>query len=149
MTLRKAFLLGLLAYAISFGVSIIILTVLDIKPAAGDEIPRSAYILGMLAAVIITLICSVWYFKGEKASAEEGFKVGITLVLFGFLLDIVFFALTATTTPGAKEIFIEYYTNIYFWLTIALVIVTAAVVGHFKKKTITVVKKSAKKTKKK
>ena len=145
MNLRKAVLLGLLAYAMSFAASIIILLVLGVEPSNLQDIPTSAYIIGMLASIAITIICCLWYFKKEKASAEDGFKVGIILVAVSFFVDLIFFGVNALTATGTKEILIQYYANIYFLLTIVLVIITSAIIGHFKKKAVSVAKKTKRK----
>ncbi|MEK6968555.1 MAG: hypothetical protein AABX51_08065 [Nanoarchaeota archaeon] len=145
MNLKKAILTGLLAYALSFAAGIITLLILRIDPSTGTDIPNSAYIIGMFTSVLITVFCANLYFKGEKTSAEEGFKFGTIIIAVSFLIDMFFFTTYTLTTAGTSQTVVDYYTNVYFWLTLVLVFITSALVGHFKRKGLTLNKRRRKK----
>ncbi|MEK6925455.1 MAG: hypothetical protein AABW71_04435, partial [Nanoarchaeota archaeon] len=90
-----------------------------------QNIPTIYWIITVITTVLLTCLASIWYFSKAKRSAKEGFKLGITFIIVGFVLDLFFFF----TQDNAVEIMKQYYSSTSFYLILALVIVSAIFVG--------------------
>lgn len=103
---------------------------MNIDMTATTKLPPSFFIIGMVLSVVLAGIFSVVYFKGKgvKASTKEGFYLGVTIILIGFVLDLVLFLLSILAGETGSEI-TTYYSNIFFWIALVLVIATATLVG--------------------
>lgn len=97
-----------------------------------DNIPDSFWYVGMVAAVVLTALCTLWYFRNTAIipSWKSGLYFGFTAVAFSFILDVAIFSIG--NSQGAQVDMMEYYSDIRFWIIVVLVIGTAKTVGILK-----------------
>ena len=106
-------------------VGIILTIIANINIQSPQNIPTIYWIITIITTVLLTCLASIWYFSKAKRNAKEGFKLGITFIVVGFILDILFFF----TQENAATIMKQYYTSTSFYLVLALVIVSAIFIG--------------------
>lgn len=129
---------SVLLYVGSFIIGIATGMALGLDPATMEAPPAEVWYAGAIGAVIISAIAAWAYFRknAPKANAKTGACFGVVAVVTGFILDFVLFLPITIQQQSLTEL-LKYYTDIRFWMTLALVIASAAATGHFlgKKKT--------------
>lgn len=125
MNIKRGILISIALYAATMIVGIILTIIANINPQTPQNIPTIYWIITIITTVLLTCLASIWYFSKAKRNAKEGFKLGLTFVVVGFALDILFFF----TQDNALEIMKQYYTSISFYLVLALVVVSAIFIG--------------------
>ena len=127
---KRALGISVVLYLCTFVVGVIALVASGVDMSATDvEMPNSTWYVGMVSAVILTSLFTLWYF-GNKAiipSAKSGLFFGLTSVLFGFVLDMIFFGLGSAS--GVETELGDYYGDHRYWITLVLVVLTAMLVG--------------------
>ncbi len=120
-------------YVATFVIGIVAGAVSGQDMSSLDTIPDSFWYVGMLGAVVCAWLFTILYFKNNTLvpSAKSGLFFGLTAVLISSLLDLVLFS--AGNAQGASVNLSHYYGDPRFWIILALVLLTAACVGHNKK----------------
>lgn len=90
-----------------------------------QNIPTIYWIITIITTVLLSCLASIWYFNKAKRSPKEGLKLGITFIVVGFVLDLLFFF----TQENAAEIMKSYYSSISFYMILALVVASAVYIG--------------------
>ncbi len=149
MNLKRAIWISVALYVSTFILGVILTVIAQVSLASPQEIPTVYWIITIVVTVLLTSLASVWYFNksGVSRNINEGLKLGLTFVLTGLVLDILFF-IPLLFTSGTS-IIVEYYSNASFYLTLLLVVASATFIGsrHQSKETKPEVKKTTKKSK--
>ena len=130
MNYKRALLLSLLAYVISFIVGFLAALAFSVDFSGDEPIPQSLWYVGLVASVIIMASLTLWYFKSDTTTAStlNGLAFGAIAVVFSAALDALIF-IPATLSGRGNEL-ISYYSEPLFWITLILVIVTTTLVGY-------------------
>ena len=126
---KRAFGISLLLYIATFVTGIICGLISGQDMSSMNNIPDSFWYIGMVGAVVLTTVFSLWYFRSKEiiASARSGAWFGLTAVIISFLLDIALFSLG--NTGGAEVDLSVYFGDFRYWIIIVLVVGTAKIVG--------------------
>ena len=129
MKIKRAIWVALALYFTTFIIGIILTIIAQISLASPQEIPTTYWIITIVVTILLTSLTSIWYFNKPRISRniKEGFKLGLTFVIVGFILDLIFF-IPLFITSGAS-LLIEYYSTPSFYITLLLVIVSATFIG--------------------
>ena len=127
---KRALGIALAFYVANFVVGIIAGLISGQDMSSMNTISDSFWYLGMVAAVVLTAIFTMWYFRNPsiKPSAKNGFYFGLTSVIVAFILDFVFLALG--NAGGGNFDMTEYYSDYRFWIIVVLALLTAKLVGY-------------------
>lgn len=125
--------ISLLLYIATFIVGIVCGVVLGHDMSSMANIPASFWYIGMVAAVILTAVFTLWYFKNSAItpSAKSGAFFGLTAIVLSSALDFILFSVG--NSGGAEADLGAYYGDFRFWIILLLVLGTAKVVGHLKR----------------
>lgn len=125
MDLKRGVLIALALYAVTLAIGIIITLVARNSLASPQEIPTTYWLITIITTVILTSLAALWYFTKAKRNAKEGLNLGITFVIVGFILDIIFFL----TQSNGTQIIKEYYSSLSFYIVLILVVATCVYIG--------------------
>ncbi|MEK6909380.1 MAG: hypothetical protein AABX23_04995 [Nanoarchaeota archaeon] len=125
MNLKRGILISLALYFATLVVGILLTILTKINIASPQNIPTAYWIITIVTTVILTCLASLWYFNKIKRNIKEGFKLGITFIIVGFILDLLFFF----TQENAINIMKEYYSTPSFYIVLILVIASAVFIG--------------------
>ena len=130
MNKKRAILVSLALYFATFIIGIILTVFANTSLSSPQEIPTTYWIITIVVTVLMTSLASIWYFNksGISRNVKEGFKLGLTFVIIGFILDLLFFIPVFFTGSGS-DLLIDYYSTPSFYLTLLLVVATAAFIG--------------------
>lgn len=136
---KRALGVSFVLYFLTFFVGLAVGAMSKQDMSSLNTISESFWYIGMVTAVVLTVVCSLWYFRTSTvvATAKSGLFFGLTTVLLSIVLDTVLF--TIGNTQGANVDLAEYYGDVRFWIIALLVIVTAKVVGHMKRPKVQIV----------
>jgi hypothetical protein len=135
---KRALGIGFCLYIATLVVGLLCGMLVDKEGVSLTEMPDAYWYLSMAAAVILTYLFAGWYFKNAAIvpSAKSGFLFGFTAIALALLLDFAFFSLgNASDDPKMHVDIGDYYSDYRLWVVVALVIVTAKLVGHMKRRT--------------
>lgn len=124
MNLKRGILISIALYVATMIVGII-MTIIANSSLSSQNISTTYWIITIITTVLLTCLASIWYFNKAKRNAKEGFRLGLTFVIVGFVLDIAFFF----TQSNALDIMKQYYSSISFYLVLAIVITSAVFIG--------------------
>lgn len=126
--------MSILAYIASIIVGIIVAIAANIDTSNSEGIPPLVWYAGSIGSVIFTVLFALWYFHSPKTArnAKEGLKFGVTMIVTGFILDMLTMIPMAVSKQSLDPI-LTYYLNPWFWLTIILVLAGATITGHYLK----------------
>jgi hypothetical protein len=126
---KRALGIGLVLYIATFATGIICGMVSGTDMSSMNSVPNSFWYVGMVAALVLTTLFTMWYFKNRNivASAASGLLFGLTAAVLSFILDFILFSLG--NQSGANVDLGAYYGDYRFWIVVALVLVSAKVVG--------------------
>ena len=130
MNFKRAVGLSVLAYFASFVIGIAVAVVAGIDVAETQAIPPLMWYAGAIAAIVFAVVFTRWYFRSPTVvpSAKAGFLFGLTMVVTGFVLDVVMLLpLLAHDDPWTP--ILAYYFNPFFLLTLVFVISATTYVG--------------------
>ena len=129
MNKKRKILIAIALYVVTFIVGIILTIIAKVNLASPQEIPTTYWIITIVVTVLLTSLASLWYFNksGVSRNIKEGFNLGITFVIVGLILDLLFFIPTFFTS--GVSLLIEYYSNPSFYITLLLVIASATFIG--------------------
>lgn len=135
MNIKRAIGIALLTYIATFIVGILAAIVIGIDLTVETTPPPEMIYVAAFAAVVIAGIFSVWYFKGKsvEVNAKQGLFFGGVMIIIGFIMDIVTF-IPYVASGGSYDDILKYYSDPVFWVTLILVLVTPAAVGHILQK---------------
>ncbi len=125
MNIKRGILISLALYASTMIIGIIMTIVANLSMQSPQNIPTTYWIITIITTVLLTCLASIWYFAKAKRSPKEGLKLGLTFILVGFVLDLIFFF----TQENAAQIMKDYYSSISFYLVLALVVASAFFIG--------------------
>ena len=125
MDVKKALLLGALAYAIPFVVTNSAALLFSIQSSA--IYATTAIIITIAILVLLTL----QYFKGVQPSLKEGLLFGFTAGIIGIVIDTAIKIASFYSGYSSSGPF-ENLTNPAFYGAVIMVIILAAVVGFIK-----------------
>lgn len=130
--LKRALGISLVLYIATFIVGIVCGAFLG-HDMSSTVFPESFWYIGMVAAVILTALFTLWYFKNKNIipSAKSGLLFGLTAIILSSILDYVLFAFG--NSQGAAVDLGMYYGDYRFWIILVLVVATAKVVGYVKR----------------
>jgi hypothetical protein len=134
---KRAIGVAFCLYLATFVVGIICGMVSGQDMKSMNTMPDSFWYIGMIAAVILTYLFTVWYFKNPSItpSLKSGFLFGLTAVVLSFVLDFALFSLGNMSATAEQKVDLgQYYGDYRFWIIIVLVVATAKLVGHMKKR---------------
>jgi len=129
MNYKRAALLSLLAYVISFAVGILSALIFSVDFSGEAPVPQFMWYVGLLASILIMGGLAFWYFKSDttKPSLLNGLMFGVIAIVVGFVIDALFFIPAALGGRGGE--LIAYYLEPFFWITLVAVIATTTLVG--------------------
>lgn len=125
MKLKRGILIALALYASTMVVGIVLTLITKINISSPQEIPTTYWIITIITTVLLTSLASIWYFNKAKRNAKEGIKLGITFIITGFIMDLLFFM----TQEGGIQLIKGYYSNISFYIVLILVVSTCIFIG--------------------
>lgn len=125
MNLKRGILISLALYATTMVFGIVLTIITNSNISSNQNLPTIYWIITIATTVLLTCLASIWYFSKVKKSPMEGFKLGLTFVIVGFVLDLLFFL----TQENAADIMKQYYSSISFYLVLAIVIASAVFIG--------------------
>ena len=128
MNFKRGIFIGLALYLITFIVGIVLTVIVQIIFDSLQNMPTTYWIITIVVTVILTSLASLWYFNKAKRNIIEGLKLGITFIIIGFVLDLLFFIPLFLKSSGT-QIILQYYSTPSFYITLALVIATTAFIG--------------------
>ena len=134
MDLKRAIWISVLLYVATFIMGIIVALVVGTDLTGEESISTTHWILSILVSVVIAALFSLWYFRGKKAkaSAKEGFYLGITFLAVGIIFDALFI-IPYLFVGGASGV-LSYYSDIWFYISVILVVLTPVIIGSMKSK---------------
>jgi hypothetical protein len=126
---KRAVGFAVLLYIATFIVGIVAGVASGQDMSSINTVSDSFWYVGMVAAVVLTTLFTIWYLKRHKvgASAKSGFLFGLTAVVVSSVLDFIFFSLG--NAGGAHVDLGQYYGDYRFWIIIVLVVLTASAIG--------------------
>lgn len=129
MNTKRAIGIGIVLYITTFIIGIILTIFSRVNLESPQNIPTTYWIITIVVTVLLTCLASIWYFnkQGTVRNMKEGLKLGVTFVICGFILDLLFF-IPAFFTSGTS-LLLEYYSTPSFYITLLLVIVSAVFIG--------------------
>ncbi len=134
MNYRRAITAAIMAYGITLIIGIFAAFVLrlGLEDTVSGQISTSTWIFSMATSLVATSLSALWYFRKEanQASLNTGIHLGLVIIAVSFALDFVSF-LPKFSDPATQRILKTFYGNPLFWLTIALVVVTTALVAKY------------------
>jgi hypothetical protein len=134
---KRALGIGLVLYIATFVVAIVCDMIAGPdKSTMQGAMPDSFWYVSMVAAVVLTALFAMWYFKNPAIvpSLKSGFLFGLTAVVLAVVLDFILFSLGNMSDDPVNHIDLgEYYGDYRFWIIMVLVIATAKLVGYLKK----------------
>jgi hypothetical protein len=96
-------------------------------------LPMEMWLITAFISVLASIGATYWYFKGKnlKANAKHGLYFGTSIVIAGFLLDLLFF--WSLSFQGFDPIMVlkGYYSQPMFWLTLALILAGSSGTGYW------------------
>ena len=125
MNIKRGVSIGLALYAVTFIIGIILIILTKTNIDSPQNIPTTYWIITIVTTVILTSLASLWYFNKAKRNAKEGFKLGITFIITGLIIDLVSFL----TQKNGVQLIKEYYSNISFYIVLILVVATCVFIG--------------------
>ena len=130
MNTKRAIWISLAFYIATLIIGIILTVIANISLSSPQEIPTTYWIITIVVTVLLTSLASIWYFhkKGVSRNIKEGFKLGLTFVIVGFILDSLFIIPALFTGSGA-DLLLEYYLTPSFYVILLLVIASATFIG--------------------
>ena len=134
MNVKRAVGIGAVAYLCSFVLGIIVVLLYGSDLTQTGKTPKLMLIINILISVVLVALFSLYYLKDKKLKADvkEGLYFGFVLIIIGFVLDFIGFSISLAV--GSRQDIITYYSNPYFWVALALLIATTAIVGYIRGK---------------
>ncbi|MDA3855707.1 MAG: hypothetical protein PF569_05580 [Candidatus Woesearchaeota archaeon] len=132
MKIKRAIGISILTYIVSFIIGTIIAILFDIDLNIRTVIPIRIWVLAMLISIILVIIFSLWYFKKKSTtpSTKEGFKLGLTIIIVGIILDLTI--INIYIFNGSSANIASYYSDPLLLVSILIIIVTATITGWLK-----------------
>jgi len=130
MNYKRALLLSLTAYVLSFVVGFISALMFGVDFSGEASVPQSLWYVGLFASILIMGGLTFWYFKSDstKATMCNGLMFGAIAVVLGFIIDGLIFIPAAISGRGGE--LISYYLEPFFWITLIAIIATTTLVGY-------------------
>lgn len=138
MFTKRQIVFSLLAYFFTFIVGIIFSILFHFDPVNNPEQAANPPLVFCLATIVGSIVISAGiaylYFTHRKpklkASVNSGLKLGITMVVVGFILDLIMF-LPMVLSLGGPGLLIEYYQKWYFIVALLGVVAGATGMGYW------------------
>ena len=118
MNKKRAILSSIILYVATFLVGIMIVYTTGVA----DPNNSSVTTIGLVTLALLTAIIALFYFRAEKPSTKEGFLLGLTILITGFVLDAVMTGLALLNNVPSKDI-MSYYFSLSYLVGIVLVLI--------------------------
>ena len=130
MNKKRAILIAITLYLVTFIAGLIPAILARTNLASPQQSPTTYWLITIIITVLLTSLASIWYFskKGIKRNIKEGFKLGATFIITGFIIDMLTLIPLFVTGEGFQFIK-EYYTSPSFYIIILLIIISTTFVG--------------------
>lgn len=149
MNYKRALWLTILLYLTSFIVGLFSASYFGLEYST-TTIPQEVFIFGIFSMVILMIIFTTCYFKGDKvpkATVVHGVQFGFFAIAISFLLDFTF--IVPAILSGQEIDIVAYYGHPLFWTMLAAVPITSGVTASYIEKSKMDKKPAKKKTSKK
>lgn len=138
MKIRRAIGFAVLTYITTMIIGMLISMGLGLDVATMANPPIWLCLISGGTAAIISGLFSWLYFRGKtvKKGALYGFFLGLYMVVLGFAMDVIMWAIAfpgGTTMEGMQKL-LQYYTMRYFWATFVLILIVTTLTGKWSKK---------------
>lgn len=120
-------------YVLTFAIGIGIALYLGTDLTGEEPISKIHWIWTIVLSVILAGFFSYWYFKDKKVKtcAAEGCYLGLTFFGVGIFFDFLFLIPYLMLGIGDAAVLTSYYQNIWFWVSVVLIVLTPVVVGYY------------------
>lgn len=138
LTTKRALAFALLAYIATFIAAIVSSVALRYDLAQIATSPPLDYCIAIIvASTIAALVVTYLYFTYKspkiKAGAKHGFKFGVTMIVLGLVLDMLFF-LPFVISQGNIQQIGDSYGQAYIYLVFVGVLAASTGVGYWLEK---------------
>ena len=138
MFTKRQIAFSLLAYVVTFLFSIIFSIAFQFDPINNPEQaanpPLLFCLVNIFGSIAISAGVTYLYFTHKKpkikATLNNGLKLGVTMVLIGFVLDLIMF-LPMVLSIGSLNMLVEYYQKWYFIAALLGVVAGATGIGYW------------------
>lgn len=136
MHFKRAIGISVLIYIVSMVLGMIVCSFLGITPDITQPIPMKMWLITAIISVGLSVGGAFWYFQNKaiKPSLQTGLQFGGSVVIVGFVLDLLFFLSLSTQGYEPLAVMSTYYRQPPFWITLALILVGSTVVGKYTEK---------------
>src|SRR3989344_1710288 len=117
MHLKRGILIALALYVVTMIIGIIITLLAQVSIESPQNIPTTYWVITIVITIILTSLASLWYFSKAKRNIIEGLKLGVTFIIVGFVLDLLFFIPLFLKSSGT-QIILQYYSTPSFYITL-------------------------------
>ncbi len=130
MNKKRAILAAITLYIVTFIVGLILTIFAKTNFVSPQQSPTTYWLITIIITVLLTSIASIWYFNKPqvKRDIKEGFKLGATFIIIGFIIDMLIFLLSLVAGEGI-QIIKEQYTSYSFYIIIILILSSTVFVG--------------------
>lgn len=135
LTTKRALVFALLAYISTFIAAIVNSATLGYDPSQLVGSPPLDYCIAIIISSTVASVVFTYLYFTHKApktpkTAKVGFKFGITLVVVGFILDMLLF-LPLVISSGNLQLLLDSYSQVYIYLVFVGVLVGSTGVGYW------------------
>jgi len=132
MDYKRALFMAVLSYLVGFAVGNALASILRIPVWEGAEITTIFWLVSIFFTIILMAVFTLWYFKDTtiKPNVREGLLLGAVFVVVGFILDVLFIVPYMIKKEVPLDI-LQYFTDVFFWLTIVSIFVTTGALGWY------------------
>jgi hypothetical protein len=129
----RALGISLLLYIATFILGMAISFLSREQMGVATDVTESMWYVGMATSVILAAVFTYWYLRGSGLipSVRCGLYFGLTAVMFSSIFDAAMFILAEYL--GTPVDLVAYYLDPHFWIIVAIVIGTSALVGQLKR----------------
>jgi len=135
MNYKRAFWISILAYLTSLliGISVLVISGLTLSTVSTIS-SQMLFATQVVSIIAIGLLFAWWYFRSPRthASLINGAKLGIVMIVVGFLLDSLLAAPALLSIEGFTfSDVVSIYADPVYWLTLLLLLGATASVGWY------------------
>jgi Na+-transporting methylmalonyl-CoA/oxaloacetate decarboxylase gamma subunit len=120
-----------LLYLCTFVVGVLIALILGTDLSGETQISTAHWVLSIIWSILLSSVFSLWYFRDKVIpwTAREGIYLGATFFVVGIVFDLLFLIPYIVAGVGNTEALVQYYLDIWFWVSVVLVVLMPVVVG--------------------
>lgn len=125
MNFKRMLYASLIAYAVTFVIGMLIGLIFPFDLANPTPL---FWVLTILATILAVTFASFWYFKSQ-GTIKEGAYLGISMLVVGFILDLIILIPVWTTS---FDLLLTYYASYWFLVAIFFVVAIPIIVAKIK-----------------